>query len=648
MSPGRRLSVSGWAILLLIIIIAAVLRFWQLGDIPSGLYRDEAANGLDALDVIEGRREGESPFYFATNNGREPLYIYLTALFVGAIGQSAESVRLGAAVIGTITTIFIYLLARAWFKRRTGILSAWVWAITVWPLHLSRIGLRPILLPMMMTITLWLGTLAYRSQRDGRSNNWLWLLSGIIYGASFYTYLAVRFTPIMLAAIIVYLVLTKRHKPLWPGVLWFALGAFIILIPLVLLAFQQPELVAGRLDQVSVFNPDVNDGNVIGTLLENIWLALGLFIVKGDTIVRHNPSGRALFDIFMLIPFLIGLVWCFRNWRRPAAATLIIWIIIMLGPTILAEDTPHFLRAVGILPAAVMLPALGLSLLWSWPKLPSHLGKVLVVGLSLASLGLTIKDYFVDYGQDDLTGYWFEDAARSLAEEVNEDTMSGNTYLDRRYWDGWPSVRYLVKSFDNISLYRPDELSPETIGQPAVIYAWPHENLAQTGSAIVSPAIVSVEVGDLAQGDLDPEPYPLYIRYNASASADWSNLASFNNTIQLRFAEVTELGDDQLQVDLYWSTQGLVDKSVTTFVHLTEGDDVVVQSDGIPGAGYWPSQWWRPGLTILDRHILEIEDDFVKEGQQIRIGLYDAITFEPLYVTDSDGNPIGETWILQY
>jgi hypothetical protein len=140
----------------------------------------------------------------------------------------------------------------------------------------------------------------------------------------------------------------------------------------------------------------------------------------------------------------------------------------------------------------------------------------------------------------------------------------------------------------------------------------------------------------------------LYIRYNAVAPVDWPNLASFDNTIQLRFAEVTEVGDGQLQVDLYWSTQGLVDKSVTTFVHLTEGDDVVVQSDGIPGAGYWPSQWWRPGLTILDRHILELEDDYIKEGQQIRIGLYDAITFEPLYVIDSNGNPIGETWKLQY
>ncbi len=75
-----RSSWLGWAIILLALITAATLRFWQLGDIPPGLYRDEAFNGLDALDVINGERDGQSPFYFSANNGREPLYIYLTSL----------------------------------------------------------------------------------------------------------------------------------------------------------------------------------------------------------------------------------------------------------------------------------------------------------------------------------------------------------------------------------------------------------------------------------------------------------------------------------------------------------------------------------------------------------------------------------------
>ena len=88
--------------------VAAGLRFWQLGDIPSGLYRDEATNGLDAVDVLNGQRQGQTPLYFEANNGREPAYIYLAAASIGIVGQTPLAVRLAAAVIGTLTTWFTF------------------------------------------------------------------------------------------------------------------------------------------------------------------------------------------------------------------------------------------------------------------------------------------------------------------------------------------------------------------------------------------------------------------------------------------------------------------------------------------------------------------------------------------------------------
>ncbi|MGD2048375.1 MAG: glycosyltransferase family 39 protein, partial [Chloroflexota bacterium] len=117
--------------MLLAVLVAGGLRFWQIDQLPPGLYRDEAFNGLDALDVITGQRDGESPFYFEANNGREPAYIYLTALSVYLFGRTVLSVRLAAAVIGTLTTWFTYKLAKTWFGQGIGLLSAWVWAITI-------------------------------------------------------------------------------------------------------------------------------------------------------------------------------------------------------------------------------------------------------------------------------------------------------------------------------------------------------------------------------------------------------------------------------------------------------------------------------------------------------------------------------------
>lgn len=133
---------------------------------------------------------GHVALFFSANNGREPAYIYLTALSTALFGRTVFAVRLAAALTGTLTTWITYKLAAAWFSQRVGLLAAWLWAITLWPIHLSRIGLRPILLVPLLAATLWIGTLAYRQRR----RRW-WIIAGLLYGLSFYTYLPVRFTP---------------------------------------------------------------------------------------------------------------------------------------------------------------------------------------------------------------------------------------------------------------------------------------------------------------------------------------------------------------------------------------------------------------------------------------------------------------------
>ena len=178
-------SYAGWVFLIgAILALAAFLRLWQLDAFPAGLYRDEAFNGLDALAVLDG----DHAFFFTANNGREPGYIYLTAVSIALFGRSLFAVRFAAAIIGTLTTLLVYKLATSWFDRLAGIFTAFIWATTVWTIHLSRIGLRTILLVACLTLMFWLATEAYQRQKI-----WLWLLAGFVYGLGFYTYLAIRF-----------------------------------------------------------------------------------------------------------------------------------------------------------------------------------------------------------------------------------------------------------------------------------------------------------------------------------------------------------------------------------------------------------------------------------------------------------------------
>ncbi|HFQ92406.1 MAG TPA: hypothetical protein ENK32_00220, partial [Anaerolineae bacterium] len=276
-------SAFGWALLLLAIVgLAAVLRLWQLGSLPPGLYRDEAFNGLDALRALDG----DGAIFFTANNGREPLYIYLTAAATALFGRSAASLRLAAALTGILTTWLTYKLAAAWFDRLTGLFAAFIWATTLWAVHLSRVGLRPILLVAALTLTFWLATLAYeKSAADKERNRFfypqssiLWFAAGLAYGLAFYTYLAVRFTPLLLVLIIVYLTWRDGWRRLWPGLVWFGLGTAVVIAPLVLFYARHFDLFFGRAGQVSIFNSVINGGNLWGALWRQTGRALGMFL----------------------------------------------------------------------------------------------------------------------------------------------------------------------------------------------------------------------------------------------------------------------------------------------------------------------------------------------------------------------------------
>ncbi|MCP4420697.1 MAG: glycosyltransferase family 39 protein [Chloroflexi bacterium] len=639
----RSPSTFGWALLLLAIATAVILRFVNLGTWPPGLYRDEAFNGLDGLWLLNGNFS----LFFTTNNGREPLYIYLTALSVGLFGRSVLAVRLAAAVVGSLTTWLAYRLGRTWFGWRVGLLMAWLWAITLWPVHLSRVGLRTILLPAVLSLTFWLGTEAYRRQRP----SW-WLATGLAYGLGFYTYLAIRFTPLLLLALGLFLLWRGKRQQVLAGVGWFLLGTAVSLLPLSLFYAQNPDLLLGRTGQVSIFNPAINNGDFWGTLWQQTGQALGLFVWRGDTILRHNPAGRPLFSWFMAGPFLLGVGYCLKNWRRPAVTAVLLWTVIMLGPTILAEDAPHFLRSVGILPAALFFPALGLNLLGQWPQLPKNVRGGLIALLLTGSLWLTVQDY-INYSQQPDTTFLFETAARELAESLNGEDKETAVYLDRWFWDepsqeGWPSIPFLADLSD-VQLYRPENgLPPVAVGQPVSLYVWPYGDLDFVPEMLAHGVGVVVENGRLARGDLEPEPYPLFMRYVSDPTPDPSpKFINFDDTLYLQNWAIEQLDEQTVQVKLTWQMKTAEPPTQIAFLHLLSAEGLLTQNDAPPGGPKWFPHWWQSGQTVQEQRILHLSQPYDPTVHTIRVGLYDPITLDHLPVIDDNGEALDDGWQLE-
>ena len=651
-----------------VLLVATALRAPALGDVPPGLYHDEVFHGLDAVDVIAGQAQ----LYFPTNNGREPLYIYLVAASVGILGRSPFALRLPSFFVGVLTVAAAAAMGRALFSRRVGLLGAAILSVTLWHVHLSRTGFRAVLLPLFIALAVWQVVEAIKAGR------WVhWIAAGVLCGLSAYTYTAARMTPVAVGAFVVYTWMTRsavrnprsaRGRRLWAGIGVAILAGLVVVLPLVSYALRYPETVLGRPGQVSVFSPEINGGDAWGTLGQHVLRALGMFFVRGDRIWRHNVPWRPVFDPVLGAAFILGLAVLIRRARRStAAAFILIWTTVMLLPTVLAEDAPHFLRGVGVLPVVVLVPALGLDWLTGavrrvparpparrWAKAARVVAPLVLAVPLLVGLVSTVWAYFGRYAHEPLAGYWFEEGAGILAGRVNRflgrgwdgdrmlhgDPGDRRVLLDPRLWSEWPQVRFLVAA--------PEAVSVNTGGRPSqeavAAFAWPYAQWEWARSVLPNPREVTVEAGPLSQGDRDPEPFTTFLAfYGTVPDPSVPVIARFSGGVEYLGATATPIGD-ALHVRLRWRATAPLPDDYTVFLHCLTGGEVVAQADSQPAGGYYPTSIWQPGDIVNDDHLLEdcVHPDLA--SYVLRFGFWQPETGAVLYLLDEAGNPAGD-WI---
>lgn len=616
------------------------MRFVSIGSIPFGLYQDEAFNGLDALRVLSGTR----PLYFTTNNGREPLYIYLASLSIACLGRTPTAVRLPAALIGALTIPITAFLGKTLFNRRVGILAAALISFTFWPIHLSRIAFRAVGFPMMIGLAMAAG---WHGARYGKKK---WLFAGgLFYGLAFYTYLPVYFTLPVLALLCVYL-WRRGYTNHLKLALWFVLGTILAFLPLCLFELFNPGTLFGRTGQVSILNQD----RAIQVVLEQVLRALGMFFWQGDTIPRHNLPGRPVFDMLTALFLIPGLIWILRNWRKPAAFMTLTWSMVMLAPTILAEDTPHFLRAVGVLPMAFFIPALGMDRVGRWiesKKTPAWLSSAVLASVLFCGLAITVNDYFRLYINDPNTGYAFQSAAVELADQMN--AAQETVWASDRFAREWESIPFLV-DVEKVNWLQYG--ATDHVEAPASLFLWPYESGVLLPDNLPASIAISGRKGPLIKGDLETNPYPLYWTYSLEKKQTEFPfpLAKFAGNIKLEGGTIKSIPVmeiqapvvDELIVTLFWRTDEKIDVDYTVFVHVMGPDGITAQDDSEPAGGTLPTRWWAPGNQIIDSHTITMTEKYDPQINQIRVGLYWNENQERLPVLNENDEPVRDYVIL--
>ncbi|PIR96246.1 MAG: hypothetical protein COT92_02180 [Candidatus Doudnabacteria bacterium CG10_big_fil_rev_8_21_14_0_10_42_18] len=476
-----------------IIVLAIFFRFNLLGSMPGGLFPDEAANGLDVDLMYQGQID---PFY-ERGNGREALFFYMLWGGVQVLGKSPLTHHAVSALVGVLSVILCFAVTRRLFspdlsfprkrasantemnpwvepedgnKKNRAIylafLSSFLMAVSSWHTVLSRTAFRANLIPLFATLTFYLLLVAYQSQTF-KKRLLFSFLTGASFALGFYTYIAYRILVPILAVLILWPLIGKlKEKQLWKTVssykllvISFLIGFAIFFYPLGKYFIDHPGSFVGRSGQVSVFNEELNGGDLIGTTLEVTRLSLKAYFIDGDLNWRHNVSGLAFLPPFvspffgaslMVITFLAAWYLLAPSKRSMwwKYAVLAGWFWGMLLPVITtAEGIPHGLRAIGTIPPVFIISALGLykfgefvmylhRRLWqkySMRSVGQHVAefgfKVLVACFAVASIFYSYFWYFsYAYNSPD-NFYSFRSDLSVVSDYLIERCNKQNTYL---------------------------------------------------------------------------------------------------------------------------------------------------------------------------------------------------------------------------
>lgn len=438
-------------LLLIILVIASILRLWQLGNIPPSPDWDEAAIGYNAYSVLKtGRDEYGTWFPLSLrsfDDYKPPLYMYLAIPSVALFGLATWAVRLPSALAGILAVLGTFFLVkeliREKFNKLYGLstlqtfylpaISSLLLAISPWHIQFSRIAFEA---NIGVTINIW----AVWAFLKGLQQKRLLGVSALLFGLGLYAYHSERiFVPLL-----VLLLSWDYRKELLEDkralVIALLVGVFTVL-PL-LSVFLNPTTItrlrgtSSLADQTGLLAKSVQkldedrvSGNLMGVAFDNrriVWaktlvdgylshFSFRWLFVTGDN-PRHHAPDMGLLYLFEL-PFLLWGMIAVGKQGGKFGNLMFGWLLlapIAASPT---TELPHGIRTLVFLPVFQVFTAVGMlsaisNFKYQISNIHSKYQKVSIlflVGLSILFLIFNISYYFHMYFvhmNREVSDYW--------------------------------------------------------------------------------------------------------------------------------------------------------------------------------------------------------------------------------------------------
>jgi 4-amino-4-deoxy-L-arabinose transferase-like glycosyltransferase len=471
-----------WLLLGGLLAFGAALRLPNLASMPYVVHGDEASCALEALRWLHG----EVHTLLSTGWYGLPVLGYgIPALVMHFAGDDLVGARLSSVIVGLLSLIVMYLLAREFAGRRVAFVATALLAVSHLHIQFSRSGIHYIHALLAVELTLWLLVRALRDRSAVAA-----VLAAIAMSFSAQVYFSARLVFIIVPLFIVGLWLLNRQllSGRGPTLGWLIAGLLAALGPLASFFRTAGNALNSRTDEVLILNqtPWMRDHLVqqFGTadiprvLLRQLAAVPLLLTAVADQSTQYGPH-YSLLDVGVATLVTIGFFYALLRLRKPVYLLLAIWIVgTAVFGGILTIDMPDWQRLLVMLPALCLLAALLLedvlerfeqgivSIADHLPRLrmPSLAPVLAATLLALVLVGLSanwnIQRYFVDYPRQTNPDPWwttYTDIGRYLS------TLPAGTHFillsDGSLVADYATLRYLGPGTTGSRVETTDELA---------------------------------------------------------------------------------------------------------------------------------------------------------------------------------------------
>jgi 4-amino-4-deoxy-L-arabinose transferase-like glycosyltransferase len=361
-------TLTEMGVFLLIFGLAAVLRLWNLSDIPPDIHGDSAECGIQGLRILLGEFDdffGFSPWY----NTPLPAHLPYTISF-GLVGNTVVALRLPSAVVGILSVIPLYFLVRGWLGRRAAQIATTLFALSHTAIHFSRIGLWNIQALFLATVAF-----AFLAAALRKGSAVMAAFAGIFAGFGFYTYTGGRLIIVVSAAVLaLQLVIGPRRR--WMQIFGFLAIGFAVAITPLMVSYAQSPRVFGSDRTGSVLalaesnwehvSSAAGKDTAAGVLLVHTVRTLRGFVDLGDNSGQY-ATWQAIASPVVAALAVVGIVLSFARFRESESRLVLLWtgLGLLLG-SILIMDPPSHTRLIMVFPVPFIFAALALERVFNW------------------------------------------------------------------------------------------------------------------------------------------------------------------------------------------------------------------------------------------------------------------------------------------